>query len=143
MRADISKIRPAAGGEGISKLTLRMAAEPVLAPVVEIRGMAEVTQKLLNDVMRAYSERDLEAAGIVWTEDDRVDELYEQVFRHLISGMIADRATVREGTYLLWVAHNLERIADRVTNIAERIAFIVTGDVAAFRDELRAQTLPT
>jgi Na+/phosphate symporter len=109
----------------------------------EFDGVVNEVHQLLNEVLQAYGQRDLEAAGRVWMQDDTVDELYETVFRHLIAGMIADRTTVREGTYLLWVAHNLERIADRVTNIAERIAFIVTGDVAAFRDELRAQTLPT
>lgn len=128
--------------EGIAKLTLRMAAEPLFAPVSEIHSMAEITQTLLHMSLEAYRRRDLKAAAAVWMRDDEVDGLYEQVFRELLAEMVADPGTVRRGTYLLWIAHNLERMADRVTNIAERVAFVVTGDVATFRESLRAQTLP-
>jgi len=128
--------------EGIAKLTLRMAAEPLFSPVNDIHSMAEVTQTLLRTSLEAYRQRDLATAETVWMQDDEVDELYEQVFRELLADMISDPASVRRGTYLLWVAHNLERMADRVTNIAERVAFVVTGDVASFREGLRAQTLP-
>jgi phosphate transport system protein len=84
----------------------------------------------------------VQAAGEVRAQDDTVDELYQQVFRTTIAGMVTDKTTIRWSTYLLWVVHNIERMADRVTNIAERVAFVVTGDVAAFREHLRAQTLP-
>ncbi|MBV9281603.1 MAG: phosphate signaling complex protein PhoU [Chloroflexi bacterium] len=128
--------------EGIAKLTLRMAAEPELAPLSDIRAMAEITPRLLREALQAYRDRDIERAGRVWRQDDEVDELYERVFREILGDMVADPTTVRRGTYLLWVAHNLERMADRVTNIAERVAFVVTGDVAAFRGALQAQSLP-
>ena len=75
-------------------------------------------------------------------EDDRIDELYAQVFRRMILEMTTDKTTIRLGTYLLWVAHNIERMGDRVTNIAERTAFVATGDVGAFRARLRSQTMP-
>ena len=130
-------------GEGIARLTLRMASEPVVASIDEIRSMIDLTQRLLTEVLEAFRDRDLETAARVWSRDDEVDEIYEQVFRRLIAEMIENPSTVRAGTYLLWVAHNIERMADRVTNIAERVAFVVTGDVAAFRDSIRAQTLPT
>jgi phosphate transport system protein len=81
-------------------------------------------------------------AASVWLEDDRIDELYAQVFRRMILEMTTDKSSIRLGTYLLWVAHNIERMADRVTNIAERTAFVATGDVDAFRDRLRGQTMP-
>jgi phosphate transport system protein len=128
--------------EGIAALTLRMAAEPVEGNLNEIRAMAEITQQLLRQSLDAFRNRDVEAAGEVWMQDDRVDDLYEEVFRKLIAEMGADKSTIRRGTFLLWVAHNIERMADRVTNIAERVAFVVTGDVAEFRDKLRAQMLP-
>jgi phosphate transport system protein len=128
--------------EGIAKLTLRTAAEPMAIPVTDVRSMALLTQRLLCDALESYRDRDIETAGTVWAEDDVVDELYEQVFRSMIAGMIADRSTIRSRTYMLWVAHNIERMADRVTNIAERVAFVVTGDVADFRDLQRSQTIP-
>ncbi|HCG01201.1 MAG TPA: phosphate transport system regulatory protein PhoU [Chloroflexi bacterium] len=128
--------------EGIAELTLRMAAEPVAITGTDVRSMALITQTLLRQSLEAYRDRNVEMAGEVWTEDDNVDDLYEQVFRSMIAGMIADRSTIRSRTYLLWVAHNIERMADRVTNIAERVAFVVTGDVATFRDRLRSQTVP-
>ena len=128
--------------EGIAKITLRMAAEPVPGPLSDINTMADITQQLLQQSLQAYRNRDVEAAGEVWLQDDRVDELYERVFRRMLLEMVEDKATVRRGTYVLWVAHNLERMADRVTNIAERVAFVVTGEVGTFRDHLRAQTLP-
>jgi phosphate transport system protein len=128
--------------EGIAELTLRMAAEPVLGSTEDIRSMGQITRQLLCDVLQALRERDISAAGRIWMQDDEVDELYEQVYRKLLNEMIADPSRVRRDTFLLWVAHNLERMADRVTNIAERVAFTVTGDVSTFRDELRAQTVP-
>jgi phosphate transport system protein len=128
--------------EGVAALALRMAADPVEGPLTEIRAMGTITQQLLLQALDAYRNRDVDAAGEVWMQDERVDDLYEEVFRKMLAEMSADRATIRRGTYLLWVAHNIERMADRVTNIAERIAFVVTGDVAAFRDKLRAQMLP-
>ncbi|GAC1443971.1 MAG: phosphate signaling complex protein PhoU [Chloroflexota bacterium] len=128
--------------EGIAKLTLRMAAEPVPGTLEDIRTMATVTQELLRQALQAFRSRDVESAGLVWSRDDEVDVLYQAVFRSMLADMVADKATIRRGTYLLWVAHNIERMADRVTNIAERVAFVVTGDIAGFRDRLRAQTLP-
>jgi phosphate transport system protein len=128
--------------EGIAKLTLRMAGESVDLPLTDIRTMANITQHLLQEVLQAYQNRDLHAAGLVWLQDTRVDDLYEEVFRHLLAEMVTDRKAVRRNTFLIWIAHNLERMADRVTNIAERIAFVVNGDVAGFRNELRATSVP-
>ncbi|HEX8919349.1 MAG TPA: phosphate signaling complex protein PhoU [Chloroflexota bacterium] len=129
--------------EGIAKLTLRMASDEVVGSLSEIQTMATVTTRLLKQVLEAYRDRNLKVAGEVWKQDDAIDEMYERIFRNLIGAMAADPKTVRENTYLLWIAHNVERMADRVTNIAERVAFVVTGDVATFRQELEAQTLPT
>jgi phosphate transport system protein len=128
--------------EGIAALTLRMAADPVEGSLTEIRAMADITQQLLRQALDAFRARDVDAAAEVWMQDERIDDLYEEVFRELLTEMSGHRSSIRRGTYLLWVAHNIERMADRVTNIAERVAFVVTGDVAAFRDRLRAEMLP-
>ena len=71
--------------------------------------------------------RDADAAKAIGAEDDVIDNLYEQVYRELLTFMMADPGTINRATHLLWVAHNLERIADRVTNICERVIFLVTG----------------
>lgn len=129
--------------EGVAKLSLRMAAETIDAPMNDIRAMARITEELLRRSLRAFGERDLAQAGAVWRQDDEVDSLYGRIFQQLIAEMVQHQETVRGGTYLLWVAHNIERMADRVTNIAERVAFVVTGDVGAFRDQQRAQSVPS
>src|SRR5947209_13089365 len=95
--------------EGIAKLTLRMAAEPIAVHVHDIRAMALLTGQLLRDSLTAYGERNMDLAGVVWTRDDEVDALYAQVFRSMIAGMISDQSTVRSRTYMLWIAHNIER----------------------------------
>lgn len=129
--------------EGIAKLGLRMAAEPrVPISSALIARMTEITTRLLHDVLVAFRQRDLSLAAQAWKADDEVDELYEEAFATILNEMIADPAKIRLGTYFLWVAHNIERMADRVTNIAEQVAFIVSGDVAAFREELRSHNVP-
>jgi phosphate transport system protein len=119
-----------------------MAAEPVEAPLGGIDTMTHVTLELLRQVLDAFEQSNLDEAGEVWIRDDEVDRLYEDVFRRTIVQMATDSASVRQGTYVLWVAHNLERMADRIANIAENIAFIVDADVAGFRQQLRERSLP-
>ncbi len=128
---------------GIAKLTLQMAAEPVGGNLEEIGHMATITGDLLHRALRAYRERDVDSAASVWTRDDEVDELYQVFFKHQIAEMVTDRTSIRRGTYLLWVAHDIERMADRVTNIAESVAFIATGDVPSFREEIHAALPPS
>lgn len=128
--------------EGIAKITLRMAGEPLLSPFEEIQGMAVRTERSLREALRAFAERNIIRATAVWAGDDVVDSMYETVFRDLLARMAGDPTTVRRGTYLLWVAHNLERMADRATNIVESVAFIITGNPESFRSAALAQTLP-
>jgi phosphate transport system protein len=127
---------------GISKLTLTMAGEPKGDPTPQIRPMAEITIELLGEALVAFRDGDLEAAGAVWRRDDEVDDLYEEFFRFQIDDMVEHKKRVRRGTYMLWVAHNLERMSDRVTNIAETVAFVVTADVASWRSQIEAETIP-
>ena len=89
--------------------------------------MAEKATTMLNDSIDALLNRDMVKANAVCQADDEVDDLYDQVYRELLLFMIQDPATIQRATYLLWVAHDLERIADRATNIAERVIFLVTG----------------
>ena len=82
---------------------------------------------MLHRSLDAFVNRDADTARQVVDEDDEVDNLYNQVFRELLTFMIKDLKTITRATRLIWVAHNLERSADRVTNICERVVFIVTG----------------
>lgn len=121
--------RMADHAEGIAVLTLRTADEPHLKPLVDIPRMADVARELLVDALDAYTEMDAERARQIARRDDDVDRLYEQVYRELLTFMISDPRTITRATHLLWVAHNIERIGDRVTNICERVVFVVTGEI--------------
>jgi phosphate transport system protein len=121
--------RMADHAEGIAVLTLRTADEPHLKPLVDIPRMADIARELLIEALDAYTEMDAERARQVARRDDEVDRLYEQVYRELLTFMISDPRTITRATHLLWVAHNVERIADRVTNICERVVFVVTGQI--------------
>jgi phosphate transport system protein len=115
--------------EGIGKISLMMSNEPLLKPLIDIPRMAQKTNDMLRRSLAAFVERDVEAAKQISSEDDEVDNLYDQVYRELLLFMLQDPKTITRATWLLWVAHNLERIADRVTNICERVVFLVTGKV--------------
>lgn len=121
--------RMADHAEGIAVLTLRTADEPHLKPLVDIPRMADVARELLLHALDAYVNSDAEQARQIARRDDEVDRLYEQVYRELLTYMISDPRTITRATHLLWVAHNVERIADRVTNICERVVFVVTGEI--------------
>ena len=113
--------------EGIAKISLMMGDEPPLKPLIDIPRMAEKSADMLRRSLDSFVNRDVVAAMNVCNDDDEVDQLYDQVYNELIAYMLADPSTVRRATYLLWVAHDLERIADRTTNIAERVIYLVTG----------------
>ncbi|MEO5953492.1 MAG: phosphate signaling complex protein PhoU, partial [Chloroflexia bacterium] len=113
--------------EGIAKVTIIIGDEPPLKPLVDIPRMEEMARSMLRRSMDAFVKRDAETARSIALEDDGIDALYEQVYRELLTFMMADPGTINRATHLLWVAHNLERIADRVTNICERVIFLVTG----------------
>ena len=113
--------------EGIAKIAIMIGDEPPLKPLIDIPRMAEKTVDMLRRSLDAFVNRDAEAARIISTEDDTVDQLYDQVFRELLTFMAEDPKTITRATRLIWVAHNLERSADRVTNICERVVFVVTG----------------
>ncbi|MCJ7743413.1 MAG: phosphate signaling complex protein PhoU [Dehalococcoidales bacterium] len=113
--------------EGIAKITIMIGDEPPLKPLIDIPRMAEQTVDMLRRSLDAFVNHDAEAARKISAEDDIVDHLYDQVFRELLTFMAEDPKTITRATRLIWVAHNLERSADRVTNICERVVFVVTG----------------
>ena len=114
---------------GIAKIAIQTADRAPLKPLVDIPRMAEIARGMLNDAITAYIEDDPVAARAIVDRDDEVDALYNQIYRELLTFMLADPTTIDQATHLLWAAHNLERIADRVTNICERVVFVVTGEM--------------
>jgi phosphate transport system protein len=113
--------------EGIAKIAIMIGDEPPLKPLIDIPRMAEQTVEMLRRSLDAFINHDAEAAKKISTEDDSVDHLYDQVFRELLTFMAEDPKTITRATRLIWVAHNLERAADRITNICERVVYVVTG----------------
>ena len=113
--------------EGNAKIVVMIGDEPPLKPLIDIPRMAELTIDMIEKSLKSFVTRDVELAKHVVTMDNVVDGLYDQVFRELLTFMMVDPKTISRATRLIWVAHNLERAADRVTNICERVVFMVTG----------------
>lgn len=126
---------------GTARLVGRMADQPLLKPLIDIPHMAETVRQMLRRSLDAYLRRDVELARQVSAQDDEVDSLYNQIFRELVTFMIEDPTTVTRATYLLWVAHNLERIGDRATNICERVIYMVTGQLMEFPSDRQFDNL--
>jgi phosphate transport system protein len=116
--------------EGNAKIVLMLADEPPLKPYIDIPKMADMAIRMLDGALDAYRTRDTQKARQVIDMDDEVDDLYEQVYHELLRYMIDDPRTIQRATYLIWVAHNLERVADRVTNICEAVVYLVEGRVS-------------
>ena len=115
--------------EGIGKIGVMMGNDPPVKPLVDIPKMAAKASDMLKRSLDALVRRDSALARQVCEDDDEVDSLYDQIYKDLIALMISDPTTTQRATYLMWVAHDLERIADRATNIAERVIFLVTGQL--------------
>jgi phosphate transport system protein len=115
--------------EGNAKIAIMLADEPPLKPYIDIPRMAEIAVHMLRDSIEAFKRRDVVLARKICDEDDQVDALYDQVYRELVTYMINDPRTIERATHITWIAHNLERIADRVTNICERVVYLVQGKI--------------
>jgi phosphate transport system protein len=113
--------------EGTAKLVLLHEDQPLLKPLVDLPRMADLATGMLHRALDAFVSHDVVAARLVIDQDDEIDTLYDQVYRELLTYMMNDPRTIDRATWLLWAAHNQERIADRATNIAERVVFLVTG----------------
>jgi len=119
--------------KGIALINIRLGDGPLIKPLIDIPRMAEITTDMLHRALDAFVNVDVDSAKRIPKEDDLVDHLYNQVYRELLTYMISDPKTIDHATYLIWVAHNLERTADRVTNICERTVFIDTGELAEIK----------
>ena len=115
--------------KGISRISLMIGEKPLLKPLVDLPRMAQKARDMLHQSLDAFVRRDVDLARAIPAQDDEVDDLYNQVYRELLTYIMADPRTIDQATHLLWVAHNLERTADRVTNICERVVFTVTGEM--------------
>ncbi len=114
---------------GIAKTVVRMGDAPLVKPLIDIPRMADLTRSMLRRSLDAFLHRDATAARVIAEEDNEIDHLYKAIFDELLEIMVKDPTTVALATYLLWSAHNLERIGDRVTNVSERVVFMTTGDM--------------
>ena len=115
--------------EGIARIVLMLADEAPLKPYIDIPRMAQIAIEMMEGALEAYKQRDTALARRIIDRDDEVDQLYDQLYHELLMFMIEERGTIQRATYLIWVAHNLERIADRVTNICERVVYLVEGKI--------------
>lgn len=120
--------------KGIANINVRMGDEKLLKPLIDIPRMAQRGADMLHRALTAFVNEDVEAAKTIPMEDDEVDALYNQIYRELMVFIIEDPKNIERANWLLWVAHNLERVADRVTNICERTIFIATGDLGELKN---------
>lgn len=121
--------------KGIGKISLMIGTRPLIKPLIDIPRMAEKACSMLRRSLLAFVQRDVAAARAIPTEDDEVDALFDQVNRELLTYIMSDPKVIEQANLLMWVAHNLERTADRVTNICERVIFTVTGELVEIEDD--------
>jgi phosphate transport system protein len=112
---------------GNAEITKRIYREPLLKPLIDIPAMTRIASEMIHAALDAFMAGNADAATKVAQRDDEIDALYQQIFRELLTYMIEDPRTITRATHLLWAAHNLERIGDRVTNVCERVIFMTTG----------------
>ena len=115
--------------KGIATINIRMGEEPLLKPLIDLPRMAQKASDMLHRALTAFVNEDADAARRIPAEDDEVDGLYTQIYRELMTFIITDPKVIERANMLLWAAHNMERMADRVTNICERTVFVVTGEI--------------
>jgi phosphate transport system protein len=115
--------------KGIANNTIRLGIHDIPVPYRDIEKMAELAVGMLHRSLSAFIKEDIKQAVAIPKEDDEVDELFNKCYRTIVNGMIANPASIDEASLLLWVVHNLERLADRVVNICERTVFIKSGEL--------------
>lgn len=115
--------------KGIARINILVGNEPLIKPLIDIPRMASLGTDMLHRALGSFVLGDLEAANAIPKEDDEIDSLYNQDYRELVTYMIADPSIIDRASYLLWAAHNLERMADRVTNNCERTMYSFIGEM--------------
>jgi len=121
--------RMADHAEGIGRINLMLGDEPLPGPLGDILEMSTRATDMLRRSLTAFVEHDAETARRICDEDDAIDALYDSSYHALMHEVIRSPHDMERITYLIWTSHNLERIADRVTNICERVIFMVTGQL--------------
>jgi phosphate transport system protein len=128
--------------KGIARINLLIGEQPLVKPLIDLPVMAQKARDMLHDALQAFVQRDVQSARAIARRDDEVDALYNQVYRELLSYIMEDPQIIEQANFLLWAAHNLERTADRVVNICERVVFTVTGELSELdSDELEVEGL--
>ncbi len=125
LSGDLERIGDYAANVAKRAITLNQI-EPV-KPLTAIPRMAEITQAMIKDVLDSYVERNVDKAIAVWRRDQEVDDMYNALFRELLTYMMEDPRHITPCTHLLFIAKNIERSADHITNVAETINFLVNG----------------
>ncbi len=115
--------------KGIGKVTLNLGDAPIPIPLQDLEKMAEIGVSMLHDALGAFIAENASLAYQIPQADDEVDELYSRVYHALVNAMIANPEIIDHANHLMWAAHNLERLADRVSNICERTVFVATGEL--------------
>ncbi len=118
--------------KGIAKIVIQLGSKPLLKPLIDIPRMAALASDMLHRALLSFVDRDIQAAYSIPGEDQQIDDLYNQIYRELMTYVLADPRNIDDASHLMWVAHNLERSADRVVNICERVIFTVTGELIEF-----------
>lgn len=115
--------------KGISNSIIRLGTTDIPIPVLDIEKMGNLAINMLHRALSAFVNEDIEQAVKIPEEDDQVDELFNKAYRSIVNAMIANPAHIDDASFLLWIVHNLERFADRVTNICERTVFTISGEM--------------
>jgi len=115
--------------KGIGNSIIRLGISDIPIPIMDIEKMGNLAISMLHRALSAFVNEDMEQAVKIPQEDDQVDELFNKSYRSIVNSMIANPATIDDASFLLWIVHNLERFADRVTNICERTIFIISGEM--------------
>lgn len=115
--------------KGIAQINLMIGEQPLIKPLIDLPVMADIAREMLDQALKAFMEGDVALARSIPKRDDEIDSLYEQIYRELLTFIIDDRSVIEQANLLMWVAHNLERTADRVINLCERVVYMVTGEL--------------
>jgi len=115
--------------KGIASNTIRLGGSDIPVPIRNIEKMADIAVSMLHRSLTAFIKEDIKVAVKLPKEDDKVDELFNDSYRAIVNAMIANPQIIDESSLLLWIVHNLERLADRVVNICERTVFIKSGEM--------------
>jgi phosphate transport system protein len=120
--------------KGIARISIQLGSKPLIKPLVDIPRMAELTSDMLHRALLCFIDKDVATARSIPAEDRQIDDLYDQIYRELMTYVLSDPRNIDGVSHLMWVAHNLERAADRAVNICERVIFTVTGELIEFDD---------